>query len=75
MVVGNNIQAIFGPKSDQLKEQIKDVISGKIITKDVKIEESKKETVKVSSKDKFIAPIEGKILSITDVPDEVFSQK
>ncbi|EPY2271838.1 glucose-specific PTS transporter subunit IIBC [Clostridium sporogenes] len=75
MVVGNNIQAIFGPKSDQLKEQIKDVISGKIITKDVKIEEPKKETVKVSSKDKFIAPIEGKILSITDVPDEVFSQK
>ncbi|WP_434295924.1 glucose-specific PTS transporter subunit IIBC [Clostridium botulinum] len=75
MVVGNNIQAIFGPKSDQLKEQIKDVISGKIITKDVKIEEPKKETVKVSSKDKFVAPIEGKILSITDVPDEVFSQK
>lgn len=75
MVVGNNIQAIFGPKSDQLKEQIKDVISGKIVTKDVKIEEPKKETVKVSSKDKFVSPIEGKILSITDVPDEVFSQK
>ncbi|KOR23839.1 glucose-specific PTS transporter subunit IIBC [Clostridium sp. FAM 1755] len=75
MVVGNNIQAIFGPKSDQLKEQIKDVISGKIITEDVKIKEPKKENVKVSSKDKFIAPIEGKILSITDVPDEVFSQK
>ena len=75
MVVGNNIQAIFGPKSDQLKEQIKDVISGKIITKDVKVEEPKKETVKVSSKDKFVSPIEGKILPITDVPDEVFSQK
>ncbi|AVP65924.1 PTS glucose transporter subunit IICBA [Clostridium botulinum] len=75
MVVGNNIQAIFGPKSDQLKEQIKDVISGKIITKDVKVEEPKKETVKVSSKDKFLSPIEGKILPITDVPDEVFSQK
>ncbi|EDU37465.1 PTS glucose transporter subunit IICBA [Clostridium sporogenes] len=75
MVVGNNIQAIFGPKSDQLKEQIKDVISGKTVTKDVKIEEPKKETVKVSSKDKFVSPIEGKILSITDVPDEVFSQK
>ncbi|ENK0558368.1 PTS transporter subunit IIABC [Clostridium botulinum] len=75
MIVGNNIQAIFGPKSDQLKEQIKDVISGKTVTKDVKIEEPKKETVKVSSKDKFVSPIEGKILSITDVPDEVFSQK
>ncbi|EJO5347892.1 PTS transporter subunit IIABC [Clostridium botulinum] len=75
MVVGNNIQAIFGPKSDQLKEQIKDVISGKVVTNDIKIEEPKKETAKVSSNDKFIAPIEGKILSITDVPDEVFSQK
>lgn len=46
MVVGNNIQAIFGPKSDQLKEQIKDVISGKIVTKDVKIEEPKKRNCK-----------------------------
>lgn len=27
--VGNNIQAIFGPKSDTLKSQIKDIISGK----------------------------------------------
>ncbi|MCR1933316.1 glucose-specific PTS transporter subunit IIBC [Clostridium tepidum] len=75
MVVGNNVQAIFGPKSDQLKEQIKDVISGKVITEDIKIKEPKKENVKVSSKDRFIAPIEGKILSITDVPDQVFSQK
>ncbi|MGU9538848.1 glucose-specific PTS transporter subunit IIBC [Clostridium tepidum] len=75
IVVGNNVQAIFGPKSDQLKEQIKDVISGKVITEDIKIKEPKKENVKVSSKDRFIAPIEGKILSITDVPDQVFSQK
>ena len=27
--VGNNIQAIFGPKSDNLKTQIQDVIAGK----------------------------------------------
>ncbi len=46
MVVGNNVQAIFGPKSDQLKEQIKDVISGKVITEDIKIKEPKKRKCK-----------------------------
>lgn len=77
MEVGNNIQAIFGPKSDQLKEQIKDVISGKLVTKDVNLEEPRKEPIKVksSSNDKFVAPIDGELLYITDVPDEVFSQK
>ncbi|WP_050607748.1 glucose-specific PTS transporter subunit IIBC [Clostridium niameyense] len=77
MEVGNNIQAIFGPKSDQLKEQIKDVISGKLVTEDVNLEEPRKEPIKVksSSNDKFVAPIDGELLPITDVPDEVFSQK
>ena len=29
MIIGDNIQAIFGPKSDMLKEQMKDIIDGK----------------------------------------------
>ncbi|WP_084284454.1 glucose-specific PTS transporter subunit IIBC [Clostridium lundense] len=31
MEVGNNVQAIFGPKSDQLKTQIQDIISVKVV--------------------------------------------
>ena len=33
--VGNNIQAIFGPKSDTLKGQIQDIMNGKtpVVTK------------------------------------------
>lgn len=33
MVVGDNIQAIFGPKSDTIKGQIKDVMAGKVVKK------------------------------------------
>ncbi len=29
MVIGNNVQAIFGPKSDSIKSDIKDIIEGK----------------------------------------------
>ncbi|MCT8976791.1 glucose-specific PTS transporter subunit IIBC [Clostridium sp. CX1] len=75
MEVGNNIQAIFGGKSDQLKTQIKDIMSGKTPT----VIEEKTVTKGVSATNAgnstFVAPIEGKILPISEVPDEVFSQK
>ncbi len=29
MVIGNNVQAIFGPKSDSIKSDIKDIIEEK----------------------------------------------
>ncbi|GAA0740363.1 glucose-specific PTS transporter subunit IIBC [Clostridium oceanicum] len=75
MEVGNSFQAIFGPKSDQLKEQIKDVIAGKIITDDVDVDNTPKKAVSVDDDDLFVAPIDGKIVSITEVPDQVFSEK
>lgn len=37
MIIGDNIQAIFGPKSDMLKEQMKDIIDGK----EVKVKKKK----------------------------------
>jgi glucose PTS system EIICBA or EIICB component len=88
--VGDNIQAIFGPKSDQLKEQIKDVIAGKTpTTAPPKATLSPKEgtTVKNTAVDKavpaqkatghdrFVSPLDGKIVDLKDVPDQVFSQK
>lgn len=75
MEVGNNIQAIFGPKSDQLKGQIKDIISGKtpVPVEEKEIVESTK--VDLDDVSDIVSPLDGKIINITEVPDEVFSQK
>ncbi|MGL5086700.1 MAG: glucose PTS transporter subunit IIA, partial [Clostridium sp.] len=74
MQVGSNIQAIFGPKSEMLKSQIKDIMNGKEIFKPVvkKIKEIK------SGIDKGISiaiPVSGKIINLEEVPDDVFSMK
>lgn len=81
MVVGNNIQAIFGPKSDTLKSEINEVISGRAVLKknvkeETKIAENKaSEEVLVSSDEKIISLTNGEILELSQVPDEVFSSK
>lgn len=86
--VGNNVQAIFGPKSDQLKEQIRDVMMGKVpddpITKE-EIQAQPKAGAAPSGtapaadcapdNDSFVMPLDGKLLELKDVPDQVFSQK
>ncbi|MDX5473922.1 MAG: glucose-specific PTS transporter subunit IIBC [Bacillaceae bacterium] len=83
--VGNNIQAIFGPKSDTLKSQMQDIIAGKT-PRPVKIEPKKEVEQQIeeinpdalqtiSEEEGFIAPIKGDIVPLEDVPDEVFSSK
>ncbi|NLP52546.1 glucose-specific PTS transporter subunit IIBC [Bacillus sp. RO1] len=83
--VGNNIQAIFGPKSDTLKSQIKDIMDGKSprpaktdTNKEVEqqIEEINPDAMQTKSTEGgFIAPIKGEIKPLDDVPDQVFSGK
>ncbi|SET53631.1 PTS system D-glucose-specific IIA component, Glc family /PTS system D-glucose-specific IIB component, Glc family /PTS system D-glucose-specific IIC component, Glc family [Oceanobacillus limi] len=75
MEVGNNIQAIFGPQSDSIKGQIQDIISGK--TPRARKEEPKQAEVTVDENAEFnlASPIKGKLLPITEVPDQVFSGK
>lgn len=88
--VGNNIQAIFGPKSDQLKGQIKDIIEGKTPrnVQSVSPQQSVREQIEevtpdalannmgISGRiDHFVSPMNGKLLPLSAVPDEVFSQK
>ncbi|WP_442597705.1 glucose-specific PTS transporter subunit IIBC [Neobacillus sp. D3-1R] len=84
--VGNNIQAIFGPRSETIKGQMKDIMSGK---KPVAIEKAPEKGVeqqieevnpealqtKNDKEEAFISPIAGEIKPITDVPDQVFSGK
>ena len=79
MVVGNNIQAIFGPKSDTLKSEINEIISGKVkvTTTNEKVETIVKdfEPVQIDDNEKILSLTNGDILDLSVVPDEVFSSK
>lgn len=85
--VGNNIQAIFGPKSDTLKSQMKDIISGKRPRKAAtnpdeevqqQIEEAQPDVLQSKIEkvnENFVSPAKGELKPITEVPDQVFSGK
>lgn len=85
--VGNNIQAIFGPRSETIKGQMRDIMSGKrprpaanaSMDKEVKqqIEEVNPNALKgdVDGDDSLVSPIKGQLVPITEVPDPVFSGK
>ncbi|MGG2064603.1 glucose-specific PTS transporter subunit IIBC [Bacillus sp. S14(2024)] len=74
--VGNNIQAIFGPKSDTLKSQIQDIMAGRAVHVPKEAPAKVEAPVQKADVNEVIAiPIEGKILPITEVPDQVFSGK
>jgi len=75
--VGDNIQAIFGPRSEIIKGQIQDVISGKRPRSEV-VEQPVQAVSKVTSDqttDMFISPIKGEIKPLSEVPDAVFAEK
>ncbi|KTD84523.1 glucose-specific PTS transporter subunit IIBC [Paenibacillus etheri] len=80
--VGNNIQAIFGTRSDTIKSQIQDVISGKTpaptpvaVTPQPEEEQQAGEAGEAIIKEDIVSPINGELVDITEVPDAVFSQK
>lgn len=79
--VGNNIQAIFGTRSDTIKSQIQDVISGKtpsttpIATPQPETEKQAGEAGTAIIKEDIVSPVNGELMDITQVPDEVFSKK
>jgi PTS system D-glucosamine-specific IIC component len=75
MVVGDNLQVIFGPKSEQLKSQIKEIMSGKFPSVSTAPEAAATKTEDCRYLGDFVAPIDGKLLHIEKVPDNVFSQK
>ncbi|MCC3357670.1 glucose-specific PTS transporter subunit IIBC [Bacillus sp. REN16] len=78
--VGNNIQAIFGPRSEIIKSQMQDVMSGKkprgAETNQTK-EITNQEQLSNGGQgvEQFVSPIKGEIKPITEVPDAVFSGK
>lgn len=83
--VGNSIQAIFGPRSETIKGQMKDIMEGKTV-RNVEIPPEKgvedqivdvmPEALRTEGENHvFISPITGEIKPISEVPDAVFSEK
>ena len=77
--VGNNMQAIFGPKSDQIKHDMARIMNGDItkpsettVTEDTSDEPVQLEEVKEID---IYAPGTGHIIPLSEVPDKVFSEK
>ncbi|MED3965479.1 glucose-specific PTS transporter subunit IIBC [Niallia taxi] len=85
--VGNNIQAIFGPRSETIKGQMRDIMSGKrprpaatpSMDKEVQqqIEDVNPNALKgdFDGDDSMVSPIKGQLVPITEVPDPVFAGK
>ncbi|WP_044893963.1 glucose-specific PTS transporter subunit IIBC [Bacillus alveayuensis] len=75
--VGNNVQAIFGPKSDILKTQMKDIMEGRtpVKTKDEPKTSASVTSVTKEETEAIAAPLSGEVLPLSEVPDQVFSQK
>src|SRR5699024_1205666 len=74
-----NIQAIFGPKSDQIKHDMARIISGEITkpSETTVTEEGNQENAEILAEGDatIYSPIKGEIIDISEVPDKVFSEK
>ncbi len=60
---GNSLQIVFGTESDHIKEELEKYMS------------QNKSTTMIKQKIILLAPISGKLLALSQVPDQAFSQK
>lgn len=81
--VGNNIQAIFGTRSDTIKTQIADIMNGKAPRAAEKTEADKPAEVERQAaqdgdaiiNEDIVMPVNGELMDISNVPDPVFAEK
>lgn len=74
--VGNHIQAVFGMKSDTIKEDIKILMAGGHVEATETTSETRTEPkLDIASFQSFASPATGQIMAIESIPDEVFSNK
>ena len=78
--VGNNIQAIFGPRSETIKGQMKDIMSGKrpraAAPEQQPTQSTTTDAMQAARQNEiFAAPLKGEVKPITEVPDQVFAGK
>ena len=73
--VGDNIQAIFGPRSEIIKSQMQDIMAGKTPRPTEIVMEKTEPKSANSTEETFVSPLTGELKPITDVPDQVFAEK
>lgn len=73
--VGNNMQAIFGPKSDQIKHDMSRIMKGEITRPEQTTVSEDNDPVVVTDSTDIMSPITGEVVPLSEVPDEVFSSK
>lgn len=73
--VGNNMQAIFGPKSDQIKHDMALIMKGEITSQSQTTVSEEDEAVHIdgSRSVTIVAPCDGEVIPLSEVPDQVFS--
>lgn len=75
-VLGNNVQVIYGNKAVGIKEAVLSTLRGDTVNYE-KVEDKKEETA-VANPEKLtnlISPTDGVIMSLDEVPDEVFASR
>ncbi len=73
--VGNNMQAIFGPKSDQIKHDMALIMKDEITSPSQTTVSEEDEAVHIdgSRSVTIVAPCDGEVIPLSEVPDQVFS--
>ncbi|WP_152655285.1 glucose-specific PTS transporter subunit IIBC [Oceanobacillus sp. CFH 90083] len=77
--VGDNIQAIFGPRSEIIKGQMQDIISGRTpgpVPENLNLytaKEIKEQGQQSNIAEDIVSPLSGKLIPITEVPDSLFA--
>lgn len=83
VVKGQGIQAVYGPKADVLKSDIQDALDSGVAIPEASIEDlqAEEETDAVAEakgkwlEETLVAVSDGRVMPISDVPDEVFRSK
>ncbi|WP_444684884.1 glucose-specific PTS transporter subunit IIBC [Alkalicoccus luteus] len=73
MQVDKNIQAIFGPRSETIKSQMEDIISGKTPAEPETAPEASSGPVLSSAA--VALPLNGELKKLEEVPDDMFAEK
>ncbi|WP_416147197.1 glucose-specific PTS transporter subunit IIBC [Salipaludibacillus sp. HK11] len=73
MQVNDNMQAIFGPRSETIKSQMEDIISGKTPVPEEEV--SNESPASVVSNVALSMPLKGEIKELSEVPDQMFAEK
>ena len=74
MTIDKNIQAIFGPRSETIKGQMRDIMNGKA-PEAYEDQNAPVAPSQVASTIDLAMPLEGELIDLANVPDNMFAEK